>query len=311
MGIGRFEFEFLVHEHKYKPITGEVLTIGKQAISVTPDQVREMLRAHGVRQRTDEFDFDAVNQHNYSGVPLLADHSLFASFSDCKLLSADINDYEGADFVFDICADVPPELVGRFDFVTDGGSLDNVFDPFRMLENMTKMLKPDGRLFVFVWGNSFPTAYLKVSPDWLMDYCAINEFDDCKVYALEHPPLVTPVPEFRGMNSEAAHPLKHPFTMWHYDPHVVYSGEIGYECSSLTTERPILVFCLAEKGQRTTANRAAIQKHYRGGAVEPYLTSMKRFRESPRPLFSSPTSRDVSQIKSISPYPTVRAVASW
>jgi hypothetical protein len=142
MGIGRFEFEFLLHEHKYRPIAGEVLTIGKQAIALNPEQVRDLLRSQDVPQRTDAFDLDAVNQHNYTGTPMIADHSLFASFSDCKLLSADISDYEGADFVFDICGDVPSDLVGRFDFVIDGGSLDNVFDPFRMLENMTKCSSP-------------------------------------------------------------------------------------------------------------------------------------------------------------------------
>jgi hypothetical protein len=135
-----------------------------------------------------------------------------------------------------------------------------------------------------------------------MDYCAVNEFDDCKVYALESA-LVPPPQKLRW--------TKFPLTMWHFDPHVVYSGQVGYECSSLTTERPVLVYCIAEKGEKTTANRSAVQKHYRGGNVEPYLTSMKRFREGPRPVFASPSSGDLSQIKSISPYPTVRPVAIW
>jgi hypothetical protein len=50
MGIGRFELEFLLHEHKYRPIAGEVLTIGKQAIALNPEQVWDLLRSQGVPQ---------------------------------------------------------------------------------------------------------------------------------------------------------------------------------------------------------------------------------------------------------------------
>ena len=35
MGIGPLEFEFMLWEHKYRPITGEVLTIGKPAVALS------------------------------------------------------------------------------------------------------------------------------------------------------------------------------------------------------------------------------------------------------------------------------------
>ncbi|MGV8996816.1 MAG: hypothetical protein ACOH12_07720 [Parvibaculaceae bacterium] len=303
MGLGRVEFELILQEHQYKPFKGEALAIGKQAIGISPELVRDILKSRNIPMRIDDFTYDSVNAHNYSGQPQISDTSLFESFTDCKLLSADINDYEGADFIFDICGEVPDELVGRFDFITDGGTLDNVFDPVRMLANMTKMLAPGGRLFVLVWGNSFPTAYLKVSPDWLIDYCAVNEFADCKTYALEHPPLVQP---------EGGYSVdEYKIILWHYDPYVEYGGQIGYECSALTTERPVLVYCMAEKGEATTHDRKAVQKHYRGENVEPYLTSMMRFRETPRPIFSTPFSKPLDGIKSISPFPTIRPVARW
>lgn len=306
MGIGYHEFAFLLHEHKHKPISGQVLTIGKQAISINPEQIKQLLLEYGVPLKTSSFEFDDVNQHNHSGAPSVADHSLFASFTDCKLLSADISGYEGADFIFDICGEVPSELHGRFDFVIDGGTLDNVFDPVKMVSNMTKMLKPGGRLFAFVWGNTFPTAYLKVSPDWLMDYCSVNQFADAKTYVLEYPFLSAPVRSLFPWKNRS-----YRLTMWHYDPYVEYSGQIGYECSSLTTGNPFLVYLIAEKDIETSFDKTAVQKHYRGDGVEPYLTSMKKFRKSSRPIFNSPSSLELDSLVGISSYPTVRPVASW
>jgi hypothetical protein len=63
-------------------------------------------------------------------------------------------------------------------FISAGGCA------FRMLQNMTEMLAPDGRLFLFASSNSFPTAYVKVSPDWIMDYFAIQRI--CRLQGLSY-----------------------------------------------------------------------------------------------------------------------------
>jgi hypothetical protein len=47
-----------------------------------------------------------------------------------------------------------------------------------------EMLAPDGRLFLFASSNSFPTAYVKVSPDWIMDYFAIQRI--CRLQGLSY-----------------------------------------------------------------------------------------------------------------------------
>jgi SAM-dependent methyltransferase len=219
---------------------------------------------------------------------------LFASFTDCNLSSADISPYEGAEHVFDICGDVPETLRGQFDFIIDGGSLDNVFDPFRMLANMTEMLRPGGRLFIFAWSNSFPSAYVKITPDWLMDYFAVNEFADAKVYPVLFPTL---------RNRTAAG-----ITVFQYDPHVINGGNTGYQAASIHSERPLQTNCIAEKGADSTSHRAAVQTYYRGDQREPYLTSMSRFRESPRPIFKSPHSIKMTAAL-ISDFDTIKPIA--
>jgi hypothetical protein len=297
LGIDSRVFEFLLHEHCYKPISGKVLTIGRQAVIMTPDVILSTIKKFGLQPRSKTFELDETNTHRTSD-DVISDQSLFRSFSDCSLLTADISPYEGADFVFDICDRIPYKLRGRFDFIIDGGSLDNVFDPFRMLQNMTKMLSPSGRLLLFAWSNSFPTAYVKVSPDWIMDYFAVNEFADCKVYPVEFPHLV-------GDNSRRY------ITVFNYDPQVVYSGQIGYECSSINSERPLQTYCIAEKATGSTHSRSAVQKHYRSGKTEPYLSSIARFKASRRPLFHSPTGASIMGAATISDFGTLKPIARW
>jgi SAM-dependent methyltransferase len=215
MAIKRAELEFLLHEHRYRPITGRVLTLGRQAINIPVDQLREVLAAYGHVSpdgKPFEFEYDLKNQHGYAGMPVITDTSLFAAaFSQSKLESLDISDYEGADYVWDICGESPEHLHGKFDLVIEGGSLDNVFDPVRAMRNLCDLLKPGGRIFIFAWGNSFPSSYLKFSPDWLMDYFAVNEWQDCKTYSVQ----------FSRWDADS------PISAWNYDPFEYHGDQVG------------------------------------------------------------------------------------
>ncbi len=303
MGISIYALHFLLHEHAYRPISGNLLTIGKQGVPLDANVVLSTIESFGITPKNKEFEIDTANQHqdqHRNTSTQITDASFFASFSDCKVQSADISDYEGADYVFDICGSVPEDLKAKFDFIIDGGSLDNVFDPFRMLANMTEMLAPGGRMFIYAWSNSHPTAYAKVSPDWLMDYFAVNEFADCKVYPVIFPHLRSAEQGEKIFN----------FDVFHFDPYVEHGGQIGYECSSIVSELPMQTHCIAEKGVNSTSGRSAVQKHYRNTEIEPYVSSITRFRGSPRPIFSSPTSVS-TDIPAVSDYETVRPVARW
>ena len=308
MGFGQLEVEFLLHEHRYQPFVGEALSIGRQAVAMKPEAMLNLLKAYGIEPKNTSFKVDTKNRHNLPGSGWIDDESFFASFSECKLFSADISDYEGADFIFDICGEVPPELVGRFDFLMDGGSLDNVWDPAQMLRNMTKMLKPGGRIFVYAWSNSYPSAYLKITPDWIMDYFAANEFADAKVYMAHHPSRA------RGETSLA---------MWYFEPITRPSLGSGFRRMIKTALRPDIpgevedegrfqVFSMAEKGDASTDNRMPIQWQYRLDS-EPYVKSRKAFKRSDRPIFNSPTGYGgpLSDLPPIGSWGSLKPVARW
>lgn len=295
MGMGHIEVELMIHEHSFRPIEGEVLAIGRQHISPTAEHILDMLRRYNVPVLSSTFEAADKEQHGPHGA--VSDTSLFRSFTTARYLTADISPYEGAEFIFDICGEVPPELIGRFDFIIDGGSLDNVFDPLRMLVNMTRMLKPGGRMLVFAWSNTFPSAYVKITPDWLMDFFSVNEFADAKLY-VSHCESPGGEPHI-GQSVE----------LFHFDPYLEEAGG-AYEAANVRIAGYSSTYAIAEKGQSTTAHRTAVQKHYRGTDIEPYLTSARRFHKSGRPIFARP-GEAAPDAYPISDMVTVRPVARF
>lgn len=297
MGMGRIELELLINEHAYRPFTGEILAVGRQHIGPSGPAILDILKRHGVPAINTDFEVDHLNTHQKPGETTVLDTSFFRSFTDAKYSVADINPYEGADHIFDICGEVPADLVNRFDLIIDGGSLDNVFDPVKMVSNMSKMLRPGGRMFVYAWSNSFATAYVKITPDWIMDFCAVNEYADCKVYVSRH--------EQPGGDASLGQSIE----LFHYDPLIETNSGPVYEGAFVGKAGHSSTYCIAEKGEASTNDRTAVQKHYRGkDGTQPYLTSAIRFHASRRPIFSLP-GQTVPDLAPISDMQTVRPVA--
>src|SRR5580700_11128180 len=48
MALGRDVVDAIVREHAYRPIAGDVLLIGQQAVTLSRDEVLELLREHDV-----------------------------------------------------------------------------------------------------------------------------------------------------------------------------------------------------------------------------------------------------------------------
>ncbi len=307
MGISRVPAELLLFEHRYRPIRGELLTVSRNTIGLTAEAARELVRQAGVPLRPDaRVEADRATVHTYGAAELIADYSFYALFSDARLSVLDVSDYEGADILHDMSLPIDPALENRFDFIINGSCLDNIFNPVTALQNVARMLKPGGRLFQFEWTNSHPTAYLKFSPDWFLDYFAVNRFADCKAYLLHYADLAE---DF--FNDPKGEP---DVDLYAYEPLVVAGGQTGYQCSHINSFRPCMTLLIAEKAADSTWDKSPIQTHYRFDPWhrETCLASAARFRASPRPLFSRPAGAGpVLGSGSLSRFGTLRPVASW
>jgi SAM-dependent methyltransferase len=161
----------------------------------------------------------------------------------------DQSDYEGADIVWDLGYPIPRDYWLKFDFIFNGGCLDNMFNPATAMMNFTQMLKPRGRLVCMESASSFNSPYLMYSPGWFCDYFEVNEFDSYKAY----------ICSYKDWESLRYGPWK----WFEYDQSKNRNGP-----SPQTHGNNLLVVATAVKGQYTTHDRQPIQYQYRKEANE-------------------------------------------
>jgi len=288
MGIDHFAARMLLCEDRHRPIKGTVLTIGRQSVGLIGEEIDNLIREAGIDRRRDvAFVVDDLTVGVSNARPYVTRESFFAAFTDAKVMSLDVSDYESADIICDLQGEVPAQYHGVADFIYNGSCLDNIFDPAAAMRNMPRLLRSDGRVYHFDQGNSHPTAYLKYSADWFMDFYALNEFNDCKTYIVDKPNSLG-VPLMKGLADLPPRRSTHDLIIYSYNPFVVNAGGPGYDCSPIEAFSRYEIHCIAERSTASTIDRIPIQKHYRVDAWHKAicLGCAERFQRSPRQDFS-------------------------
>lgn len=174
--------EALLSEHRYKAIKGDVLFVGRQTTFLDETSLAFLLEKYGLKLPPGfEYEFDTETR-GAEGQRFITDRCFMRSLGVEKVNFLDVTDYEGADIVHDLGYPIPDSLAGRYDFIYNGGCLDNMFNPGIAMTNFAKMLRPGGRIVCFESASSWNSPYLMYSPGWFWDYFVANGFADCKIY---------------------------------------------------------------------------------------------------------------------------------
>lgn len=259
MSITRHLAEMMLVEHKCRPITGEVLLLGRQTVWMTIEEAEALVERVGLKLRAEAFR-EVSSIPNQFGRELISDSSFFSLFSDAEVRACDVSYREQPDFIFDLGQNVPTDLLGRFDFIYNGSVLDNVFDPAACIRNLSRMLKANGVTFGYEGIAHSSAAYLKFSPDWFFDYFAINGFADCQVYVATYDDI--------HLNA---------FDMFEWSAFT----QDGL-AQTLKTKADALVAVWAENSPTATCDKTPIQGVYRDGDHGVYQAASDNFVESPR-----------------------------
>src|SRR5689334_2660568 len=173
----------ILKEHKFRPIHGDVLLIGRQTVLLTPEKALELMHREGVTPRNGyslEIDKSTVGSEQ---APYITDRSFFSLFSDAKVLALDVSAYEDAEIVHDLNLPLPREYAHIADFIFNGSCLDNLFDPATAIKSISRMLRPNGRVIHLEHGSPVQGAFLCYSPEWFFDFYAVNNYSDCQTLA--------------------------------------------------------------------------------------------------------------------------------
>lgn len=285
MGINKQVLSVILHEHSYKAITGNYLSIAKHTVNVDDSDINKLFESHGISnerlvEKLSSAPRDRATRHGVGG---LFDHDLIGSFSDSDYNSLDISDYEGADIIHDMNTSLPPELVGRFDFIYDGSVMDNVFDPISFVRNCSQLLKPGGRIIHINCAGAVAGGYLCFSPEWFFSYYAVNNFADCKIYATV-------------ARDKQYGPHRFNTDLFEWTPHFTRNPEYDYIEGCKSVDGLMHVIVVAEKGTDSTHDRTPIQMQYLDEKCADWREKYDDFCRSPRPIISLGKNRETEVI---------------
>jgi hypothetical protein len=268
MGLGANIVESVVREHSYKSIRGDVLLIGRQTVYLSREQYIEMMRRHGITPSDSQLARVAIDDRTIDRRPnpyvteTITDRSIFHVLGVDNVRALDHSDYEGAEIIHDLNKPLPEKLHSIADFIVDGSTIDNVFNPALALVNLNKLLRPGGRvLLVNMLSNHFE-PYTIPNANWYLDYFAMNGFSDCKVYILV---FCEPAPNIFCFNLECL-----------LDPNFV--------AHNFASPHEMACVVFAEKSADSTTDRYPSQGHYRSsGEAQLYREAVASIRSNPRP----------------------------
>lgn len=217
----------------------------------------------------DKIQLDTATTNATMGA-FINDYTFFGSFSSAKLWSLDHSNFEGADIVWDLNQPAPVEMENRFDFIYNGSVLDNVWDPATSLRNMSRMLKPGGRIVHLEHRTRVNGPYLTFPPDWFHDYYAANNFADCKTY------LATfPTPD--RWNAR--------LTWTNWAPVLISGDRVEAAGMFNSPNSEYFTVCIAEKGPDSTCHKIPNQFQYRSPEERQWhLQQTIKFKLSGRPI---------------------------
>ncbi len=189
MGLGPSAIRFLAREHKRKPFISPVLTLGRQSVWATYDEVRKILISEGIQPQPLEQDWDLTTKIPTQDSKYISDTTLFRLFNVEELRQLDISDYQCADIILDMNKPIPDELQSQFNLIIDGGTLEHIFDIKQAMMNISLLLKSGGRIIhLSPASNHIGHGFYSFSPGLFFDYYLANKFIDLKAYIADQGP---------------------------------------------------------------------------------------------------------------------------
>jgi hypothetical protein len=254
MGIAPYIADAIIREHKHRPIEGDVVLLGRQAMLFSPDHAHDLLRAQGVQPVSVADQTAMLDRSTRSGAgnSYIKDSSFFELLGARATRTLDHSADEGAEIIHDLNTPLPADLESIADFLVDGSTLDNLFSPSTALQNITRMLRPEGRFISINMGSPHFSPYLILTPFWFYDYLALNKYADYRVYV-------------------TIHGRKGHLDVFTINPDDALNGP------SFPVTRATGVVVFAEKGPETTWHRVPSQRLYAGQAtLDKYASTAKR-----------------------------------
>ncbi len=188
MGLALPALRLITREHKKKPLKGPILTIGRQCVYATVEDIRRMLQEEGITPYPlpieEPLETNIPAWKDSPNRKYTSDRVFFTLLTGSPCLTLDVSDYEGAEYVWDLNEKIPDHWAHTFHTVIDSGSLEHVFNISQALVNMNLLTAKEGRIIHITPANNYlEHGFYQFSPTLFIDYYGVNKFKklSCKV----------------------------------------------------------------------------------------------------------------------------------
>jgi hypothetical protein len=278
MGITPLHARLIILEHKRRALPPTVHLLGRQTVYLTVEGAGKLIRACGIEPRNASVELDVETRGAAARQgELVSDRMFFAMLGVTNVIAIDHTDYEGAEVIIDLNVPLPELHKDSVDFLFGGSVLDNIFDPATYMVNVSKLLRPGGRVFDQNVISQVHHPYLLVTPAWLLDYYVVNRFKNLQMYIVEN---------------AAGGLFDHIYGV------LTASNEIVSDFGPPRGSLSLGVIVIAEKGSDSTADIIPVQDQYRS---EPDWADYRACVESmaggdPFPIFAAPTALELTRL---------------
>ena len=134
---------------------GKTITIGHQSLYIRKDELLKLARAYNVKSEISKYSWKDY-----------ADDFFKDFLGATDVLSIDHSDYQNCDVVHDMNTPIDASQYNQYDVVIDGGACEHIFNFPVCIENMMKMVKPGGSLFIITTcNNMMGHGFYQFSPE--------------------------------------------------------------------------------------------------------------------------------------------------
>jgi hypothetical protein len=253
MGLALPAMRYIVKENKRKAFQGPVLTLGRQYVFATYEDVVSMIRKEGVEPLEIPSKMSLkTNIPNWQNHPVRKHYTsdvVFFKLLGLDLFSLDITDYEGSEYSHDLNMPISDDLKNKFMLILDGGTMEHVFNTKQFLENIGLMLQIGGRIMHQNPASNYSAhGFYQFSPCFYFDYYDANSFTDFQCHYIVQP-LKKTLAKIYGR------PSTHSWDMYR-----INEGQFG---GLMISDCTAMVFFTAQKTEVSTYGKIPIQGSYK------------------------------------------------
>ena len=159
MGINIHGLRLLVEARAQHGPFGDVLTLGRQGIVITDEELPVASRL---------FEMKGLGDYQQAvGRSRWADERLLPALGAEHIVSADASRFECAQFVHDFNNPLPAEMHQAFDTVLDGGALEHIFNVPVAVANLMNATRVGGRvIFINAANDQLGHGFYQFGPDF-------------------------------------------------------------------------------------------------------------------------------------------------